>query len=255
MNSQTLLRSILNRWWFLLLCMLAGAALGAVSARGPQRYESSADLVMSLDLSRTGILTDIEADQLVTAVGDVILSKAVMTDAVEQLTAGESVTVEQFMSGASLERYNMTWTLRYQDANADFSNRAVEAWSQAAYRAVSAAQDAARQAGLLETQLIALSDCLSTYSLKLPLQAGCTSVDPSQLHEQAKETQLQLTKARLNAAGLTSALTLRPPEAPQPARRMTTGTGARALTGATGGLLLGLLLPLLWPAKHSAIDD
>lgn len=249
-----LYRSTVRQWWFILACMIAGALItGALAFRSPA-YTSSARLVMSLDTSRSGMLKDVDADRLMVVVGDLIKSEPVLDQTRANFETGKQMSNADFMASASMERYDMVWTLRYADGNPQVSHAAVAAWADVAYQAIVNAQQAALAADLLGRRLESLNQCAASSAMNLPVTASCSAWNADELQTSITETISELTAARAEAFGMNSALTAMPPDEIQPAMQAAGGRGGSILIGALGGLLLGLILPLMTSSKKSDND-
>ena len=82
------LSGVVNRavkyWWVVALLMIVGGITGLlVSVIAKPVYESNSVISSVIDFAYSGRMTDYEEDYLLTAIGDIIVSDAVMTQVVE----------------------------------------------------------------------------------------------------------------------------------------------------------------------------
>ncbi|NPV84398.1 MAG: hypothetical protein HPY45_00120 [Anaerolineae bacterium] len=237
------LRNITRHWQQVALFMLAGALLGWLTHLFlPPIYESSAEITVSIDFTRTGLLTDIEEDQIMVTAGDVINSSVTVNKLLAQAAAERiDISPETFRKNSYLERQNQKWLLRIQSHEPLEARRLAELWAQAAFETLTEAYSHALKADRLLRYSDSLVSCMEQAVWVDPAAARCDYTRLQDLQTELQQVSLQAEAEKQSAMGLSSALTFsltRLPESSQSPVRNKQGEFTFA------GAILGLCLAL-----------
>ena len=169
------LKNVIRHWQQVALFMLAGALLGWLAYLFlPPIYESSAEITVSIDFSRTGLLTDIEEDQIMVTAGDVINSSVTVEKLLTQAAAEKiDISPETFRTNSYLERQNQKWILRIQSHEPLRAKRLAELWAQIAFETLTEAYSHALTADRLLRYSDSLVSCMEQVVWVDPATARC----------------------------------------------------------------------------------
>lgn len=236
-------KNTIRHWQQVALFMLAGALLGWVAHLFlPPIYESSAEITVSIDFTRTGLLTDVEEDQIMVTAGDVINSSVTVNKLLVQAAAEKiDISPETFRKNSYLERQNQKWLLRIQSHEPLKVRRLAELWAQAAFETLTEAYSHALKADRLLRYSDSLVSCMEQAVWIDPAAARCDYTHIQDLQRELQQVNLHAEAEKRSAMGLSPALSFsltRLPEAPQsPARNK---QGEFVFAGAILGFCLAL---------------
>jgi len=202
------LDSSLRFWWFVVVVMLLGAAVGwAFHRLRPAVYEGRASLATGIDYVRTGPLNDLEEDQAMELVGDVIKADDTRRTALALVESqGVSISAANFDENSYLERQNYTWVLRVRHIDPDTASLLTNAWLDAAYAGLEEAYGHALIAeGLLQYSQ-SLTRCLETSISSEPVQALCTAKNLAEIQKELLALNEAKTEELLASRGLFPAM-------------------------------------------------
>ena len=237
------LKNTTRYWKQIALFMLAGALLGwGAHFFLPPVYESSAEITVSIDFTRTGLLTDIEEDQIIVTAGDVINSSVTVNKVLVQAAAEKiDISTEIFRKNSYLERQNQKWLLRIQSREALKARQLADLWAQAAFETLTEAYSHALKADRLLRYSDSLVSCMEQAVWVDPVAARCDYTRLQDLQTELRQVSLQAEAEKRSAMGLSPALTFsltRLPESPQSPTRNKQGEFIFA------GAMLGFCLAL-----------
>ena len=136
MKFLDLIKAITARWYVLTVGMIIGGlfAWGGTFFM-PPIYESDAVFYVSIDYTQTGMLTDVEEDQIMRGIGDMIFSDETTLATINKLEGeGVRISKDEFYDDAIFEREEFRWAIRYRDPNPVLAYQVVGAWAnQAGY--------------------------------------------------------------------------------------------------------------------------
>ncbi|NPV55514.1 MAG: hypothetical protein HPY76_02415 [Anaerolineae bacterium] len=230
--------------WAVVAMMLIGAVAGWLLHQVmPARYEATASITTSIDYSRTGILTDLEEDQSIVAIGDLIRSASVMDQVLQRADARAVDIMGAGMDRVLfLDRVGYRWVLR---ARLDDPNRAhdlVNLWAAVAIERLNEAQSHAEAAAALERQQALILDCLEQVPAANPAAPLCADLSRADLQGRLAELGRQLQAERQASSGLYPAMLV---SLDQPAEVSSHPTryagGEMVLAGAVLGFILAVI--------------
>ena len=145
------LDNILKYWWLIIVFMLVGAIAGRiVHLFLPPVYETHAKMGISIDYSRTGLLSDIEEDQAFGTVADVFSTEPVLNKVVE-IANSENIQIDKELLKQTVihERTDNTWLFRAQHEDPKVAARLANIWIEESYKALDDAYSHTLLAGKL----------------------------------------------------------------------------------------------------------
>jgi hypothetical protein len=240
-----LLQAALNKWWLVSLLTLLGGLVGwVIYLFQPPIYEARASILVSVDFSNTGMLTQFEEDLMMDAVGNLLRSNDVIQRVVERAARqGLQVNSENFFSTAFLERRLGTWELRVRDASPQSAAVLANIWLEEGYSVLSGAYQHAVSAQALTRHLSSLERCLQHAATSETSAYFCNGQDLPAIQSELQETAGLLAAEQLASRGILAGTVLGPPqEAAPPGRPLAASRGLIILAGALVGLLLGFML-------------
>lgn len=189
-SPQLFLKENFDKWWFVSLLMILGGLIGLfLSSTQPPIYESQADFSITIDYTRTGLLSDIDQDQAMLGVGNLMNSDEVLQKSVEKAnTMGYSLTLEEFKEKTSVEREGFTWSLRVRDESPKTAAELVNVWADEADNVY---QSAALHALKAEQYLLYLDSLVNCFqrSTIFPSDNGiCTLPNLVLISEEIQQT-------------------------------------------------------------------
>jgi len=239
-----MLQYTLRRWWIMVICMILGGAAGfGFSFIKQPMYESKASLSVSIDLTRTGFLTDVEEDYAIGVVGDVIASPAVLdkvkSDASE---AGLALDEDWWAENITTERVDHVWGMRVRSENPDTAAVVANLWLDAAMGQLSEAQEhAAILDGLMRRQDM-LADCLEGQSVE-PVTATCSLNNLADLQDQLEQIAQLVVQEKREAQGILPAMGfVVEARAQAPFGPVRNTSGGLTLAGMLAGFVTGVFL-------------
>lgn len=122
-STDFYLTDVTNRairyWWLIALLMIIGGVAGTlISLIVKPVYESNAIITTVIDYAYAGRLTDYEEDHLLTAIGDIITSDAVMNQVFQASAGGDlALDTDEIRVGLTASRQGYHWELssRFND--------------------------------------------------------------------------------------------------------------------------------------------
>jgi hypothetical protein len=176
MKFLDLIKVITARWY----ALIAGMIVGGLFAWGgtffmPPIYESDAVFYVSIDYTQTGMLTDIEEDQVMRGIGDLIFSDETTLAAIEELEGeGVKISKEEFYDDAIFEREEFRWAIRYRDPNPVLAYQVVHAWAHQADILIQNSLAHARTTASYEEVLKGLESCLQRTTQTTAYDDACS---------------------------------------------------------------------------------
>jgi hypothetical protein len=124
---------VLQSWGWLLAFMISGALAGWIFTRvQPVIYEASASMNFRVDYVRTGAISDIRVDALLSWPEDIFYSPEVVDQVLSlAMQRGSKIDEKQFQEHSSLERQDTRWAMVVRNPSADEAAFLVNDWVKA----------------------------------------------------------------------------------------------------------------------------
>jgi len=203
---------ILNRalrgWWLVALCVLLGAAVGWLFHRTqPPIYRARASLSSVIDLNRTGVLTDVQEDRLISIAED-IMSAPETYAAVSNAARDQGVEIQkdEFLAIASIEQSYSEWNLDVLNQDPKTAALLANIWREVSYNSLFEAYGHAVKAEGLLRYLDSLESCLEESVAVAPVQTQCIPYNLQSLTAELEVTGKQAKDERQASHGLSTAL-------------------------------------------------
>ncbi|MBI9048087.1 MAG: hypothetical protein JEZ00_01590 [Anaerolineaceae bacterium] len=196
----------LRLWWIPLLFACIGALIGILlSMIIPAQYEAKAEINLAVDFSKTGIITDIEQDQIIEMVGDICKSSLVINAVDEQVP---EISVAEFNNIASLKRRNTQWVLLVRHTNPQLAEDIARQWQQIAYEEIIKAYEHAIVVDTLSDMLNKLTSCFEQAVPQAIGDTPCTLLSVSDLQIEIAEIAEQIKVEQELSQGISPAISL-----------------------------------------------
>jgi hypothetical protein len=246
-------RRVQARWYWLLLALLAGAALGwGFSLVRPPVYRASAILAVSNDYGVTGPLELVVEDRALDRVHQLILADDTLTQAMEELKGVDPANPAWADLGAlrarlTLEQRLARWELLATDRDPATAARIANAWAVAAVTQLEVAQQHAWK--LLDLRgAPVMVECFRLLPQPAPEARfwECVSAAP-----ELDSGQQALLRAEMKASrGILPSLSFEwVDHAQPPSTPVVWDRGALVLAGAVLGLVAGVWISLMAPRR------
>lgn len=206
------LQDAIRYWWFILLLMVLGGALGWLFHRSnPPVYESVARFSASIDFTSTGNMTQYEEDVAYSAIGTLLDSDAVATRVLARAQEeGFKISGEELRKMAYIDRKVADWEVRVRSTDSYAAARLASLWLEEGDDALREAYQHALQAVQLQKHLAALEGCLEYLPTLGATQPYCQQADLISLQQAVQEAGAALSEERLASKGLFAGLLIGP---------------------------------------------
>jgi capsular polysaccharide biosynthesis protein len=246
------LEVILNQWWLVAVIMIVGGFAGLlISHFNPSIYESKASFSVSIDYTRTGVLTDIQEDDVMRGIGSLINSDEMLQKVVDAVAKkGVPMTLQEMKLKTSLDRQDYRWLLRVRDSNPVTAAQLVNLWAdQSNQFFIDAESHALRLDGYLR-YLDSLESCLKRTTSDINA-VPCDFPDLPKIVQEIQSTGQMADKEREASHGLMAAVSVQLVEKGQiPIQPVIFNRNLLVLAGAVIGLLISLALIFIRPNKR-----
>lgn len=240
-----LLQASLQKWWLVTLLVLIGGLAGwLLFLIRPPYYEARASLLVTVDFTSTGALTQFEEDSMMDAVGDVLRANDVIQGAVSRANQqGIAIVLQDFKRIAFAERRLGTWEMRVQHPSPEVAMQLANLWLEEGDKALTSAYQHAVAAERLQRYAGSLESCLARSVVAEPVSTGCAPAERAQVQKEIQQVASTLAAERKASRGILAATLLGSGEAsPLPDRPVETGRGGYMLIGSLLGFLGGFLV-------------
>ena len=252
-NLLDLLSHLIQGWRLLVIGIVAGGLLGWLSTTLIKPvYESTAVFTFVIDYARTGLLTDIEEDQVLEVAGDLIKSTDVLEMVKSQASSkgiviDESILTENFTT----ERRFNQWLLKVQASEPDTAVILANLWSQVSLAEFQKASLAATKADGLNRFILSLETCYQQSTSGQVAQPLCQASDRKKLQTELENAGVDLQHWMKESRGLFAGLNYSiAREAVKPQNPIQHSRGTLILAGGLAGMLtVSLLLLFTHPVK------
>lgn len=254
-----ILQDAIRYWWFILLLMLLGSALGWLFHRSnPPVYQAVARFSVSIDFTSTGNMTQYEEDVAYNAIGALLNSDAVIRQVLARAQEeGLNVTNEELRQMAYIDRKVTDWEVRIRSTDSHMAARLASLWHEEGDLALREAYQHALQAAQLQKHLAALEGCLEYLPTLGATQPYCQQADLASLQQAIQEAGTALSEERMASKGLFVGLLLGPSQMEGVLNEpVLFNRNLVILAGAIIGLLLGTaLMQARIPARFFESND
>ncbi len=159
-------------WWILFICMLIGAGAGWLFTRfKTPAFEAKSSISVAINYAETGFLTDTEEDHILSVVGDVLISDAILSDLRTLLDAVTSDGINR--GNLFVEREGYRWTLRVRAESPQEAEQISKNWAEVSMRYLNESLDHARKGLILSRKIAELETCLLQSVSVLPSPVPC----------------------------------------------------------------------------------
>jgi len=243
------LSGVVNRavkyWWVVALLMIVGGITGLlVSVIAKPVYESNSVISSVIDFAYSGRMTDYEEDYLLTAIGDIIVSDAVMTQVVEA-ASNDSLAIEEktLLESLTASRQGYRWVLSSRYSDAQIAQEINRLWLKSAMNELQAFRSDSL-AALAEFQAqVGIENCFEQAVILDPVTSFCSAQDMDLLQRQLANLADGSLRADLLTRLLASRISFEVTGEPDlPSRPVHLGRNISTLAGALVGLLLALIV-------------
>jgi uncharacterized protein involved in exopolysaccharide biosynthesis len=195
---------MVRRWWWVVVCVLAGALAGwSLSALRPPLFESRTVFSFNIDYTLSGVLTDIQEDQALEAVGDLMRSSELKAKVLsEAALAGINLKDGDIRDSVYIERRNNAWLVIVRRPDGAQAEKIAGLWGEHFDAAYQEAYSHALTADGLQRYLNALENCLRETVAIEPVQAGCRLEDLPAVQAELAKTGDVITAEREAAKNL-----------------------------------------------------
>lgn len=250
-----LLLAAIRRWWLVSgLVVIGGLAGWLIFLFQPPVYEARASILVTIDFSNTGYLTQFEEDLMMDAVGNLLRAEDVAGRvATEARQQGINLDAKSFKTASSVERRLGTWELRIRRSSPEIAMRLANIWAEAGYSVLSDAYQHAVLAKIQAGYLNSLESCLSSASASERGSILCNGLQMREVQAELQNGSAQLFSEQLASRGIIAGTLLAPPQlAGLPGDPLPASRGAMILAGGLIGALLGFILGPLPVWKNRA---
>ena len=255
------LENLINYWWVIIAFMLLGAALGRIAHLFfPPIYETHAAMGVSIDYSRTGLLSDIEEDQIFGTVADVFSTDAVINNVVD-IAQAENIKVnkDSLKKIVIHERTDNTWLFRSQHSDPVVAARLANIWVEEAYNALDEAYIHTLMADGYQRYLDSLTSCLESIVIYQPAHSICDKQNLNEIQVELEKTSLLIQQEQQESLGIIPGVSFRIDNyAEIPKSSIRYNLNLLVVSGSLIGLMIGLWLinlPLLHGFRKKAHND
>lgn len=232
-------------WWAVALLMVVGGITGLlVSVIAKPVYESNSVISTVIDFAYSGRMTDYEEDYLLTAIGDIIVSDAVMTQVVDAASNDiPEIDENILLAGLTASRQGYRWGLSSRYYDAQVAQEVNRLWLNAAMNELQAFRSDSLTALAEFHAQVGIENCFSQAVVLDPAAPFCSAQDMDLLQRQLENLADGSLKAdlltRLLASRVSFEVTIEPD---LPSRPVHLGRNISTLAGAMVGLLLALIV-------------
>lgn len=236
---------VLNRWWLIVLLMLLGGGIGWIFHRAqPPIYETKANLLVHIDFSQTGPLTEYQQDHTIGAVQSLLISQSVEEEFIAGARA-RGIPEQALYYGTNfvLERRLYNLQMRVSNADPELAAEIANYWAEAGYTALLEAHGHAVRANVLSHYARTLESCGVSVEELNPL---CQQMDAKDIPVALEELSASIQAETAASRGITHAVGFdfyQPAEVPE--RPAAYGANWLILFGALIGFGAAVLVTML----------
>ncbi len=241
-----LIKKIVFNWKVLFLFMLVGAGAGELAHYlYPPIFESHASLSVNIDYTRTGLLTDIEEDQVLGMIGDLITSPELITVVLQTINSEEGIDLDEagLRGTASLERDHEKFVIRIHHTDPRISAYIANTWINLVNERLLDAHGHAVIAANYQKYLDSLESCLENSVVIDPATPFCSIQGVTQLQNELDVLGKAILYEKKLGKGISPAIGFQISAYAQPASRpVRHARGTLILAGSTLGFIICLCI-------------
>ena len=185
---------LIKRWWVVIIFAIFGGIVGQILHFFiPPIYETQASMGISIDYSRTGLLTDIEEDQIFGTIADVFSTDIVLKNVIEEAN-NQNITIDKSLLKRIVihERTDNTWLFKAQYTDPEIASQLANIWIVEAYNALDEAYEHTLIAEGYQRYIDSLTDCLQQFTVVQPTHSYCSINNLFEIQDRLTEvTQLE----------------------------------------------------------------
>ena len=232
-------------WWLVMLLMIIGGVTGVlVSLLAKPVFESDAAITTVIDFAYSGRMTDYEEDYLLSAVGDIIQSDAVMDQVIDAAaTANLTADVNALLAGLTASRQGYRWALSSRFSDPQVAQAVNQLWLDAAMQGLQAFRSDSLVALSEFHAQVGIENCFEQAVVLDPAVPFCSAEEMEALRQQLVNLTDGSIKADLLTRLIASRVSFEVTSVPDmPSQPVHLGRNISALAGALIGLLLALIV-------------
>jgi hypothetical protein len=235
----------LQRWWIMALLVLMGGLCGLVfDLFLPPDYEAGFYVLVGIDQTNAGELTQYEQDVLFESIGGILYAPSMLQQVAATASAqGMEVTADWLKPRIRVERRQSLWQARVRAPSRGEAETLAHIWLNASQTEIQRAYASAETADGLTRYLQSLETCLAQAVTSPPSYGLCSRANLAAIQTELRQTGAEANAARLAARGVNTSLMIDLPQMDLiPAQRTLLQRGQRALAGSFIGFLIAIWL-------------
>lgn len=235
----------LQRWWVMALLVFMGGLCGlAFDLLLPPDYEAGFYVLVGIDQTNAGELTQYEQDVLFESVGGILYAPSMLQQVATTATAqGMKVTAEWLKPHTRVERRQSLWQARVRAPSRGEAEALAHIWLSLSQAEIQRAYASAETADGLTRYLKSLENCLTQAVTSPPSYGECSQANLAAIQKELRQTGAEANAARLAARGVNTSLMIDSPQMDLlPAQRTLVQRGQRTLAGSLLGFLVAIWL-------------
>jgi uncharacterized protein involved in exopolysaccharide biosynthesis len=240
---RDLLERALRQWWLLAVMIVVGGIAGWIVFlfRLPV-YEANASITATVDLTRTGPLTENEEDMAVNMIDEIMATPQVYEPVIARaLDQNIPLDVPSLLRISRVERYGENFTLRIRHSDPETASILANLWIEEAHSILTQASRHAQQADQIRRYLTSLENCMQDSSVQTDLAFPCSLQSANSIQAEIFALTPQLASEINASLGLWPAVTIGPGEIAQiPNKPTLRGLNTLILAGGLIGFVLGI---------------
>lgn len=235
----------LQRWWVIALLVLMGGLCGlVVDLLLPPDYEAGFYVLVGIDQTNAGELTQYEQDVLFESIGGILYAPSMLQQVATTASAyGIEVTADWLKPRIRVERRQSLWQARVRAPSPGEAETLAHIWLNESQAEIQRAYASAETADGLTRYLQSLETCLAQAVTSPPSYGLCSQANLAAIQKELRQTGAEANAARLAARGVNTSLMIDVPQMDLiPAQRTLLQRGQRGLAGSFIGFLIALWL-------------
>jgi uncharacterized protein involved in exopolysaccharide biosynthesis len=244
-RGMSLFDEAVKSWWLIPLLVLIGGLAGWVFTKvEPEIFEARAQFSISLDVTKTGSMTQYEEDIALNTAGFLISAPAIL-EKTSQDASKKGIVIDpaELKKIGVVERRVNLWDLRVRYVDPVKAAELANIWAKNGETTLRESYLHAVEAQRLDRYILSLETCLSQVVLVQPVTAQCQLRSLPDLQRELAMQAKQYQQERLAAQSLHAGLIIGPVKLAEiPSSPVLYNRNAVLLAGGVMGLLAALLL-------------
>ncbi|GAP07521.1 MAG TPA: hypothetical protein DEQ80_00080 [Anaerolinea thermolimosa] len=242
-SADRALTLAIQRWWVIALLVLTGGLCGlAVDLLLPPDYEAGFYVLVGIDQTNAGELTQYEQDVLFESIGGILYAPSMLQQVAATASAqGLDVTADWLKPRIRVERRQSLWQARVRAPSPGEAESLAHIWLNESQTEIQRAYASAETADGLTRYLQSLENCLTQAVTSPPSYGLCSQANLAAIQKELHQTGAEANAARLAARGINTSLMIDLPQMDLiPAQRILLKRGQRGLAGGFIGFLIAI---------------